>query len=571
MAKVYAKLKDCKGMQLITDINSEYYIADLTGWTLIDEGKGSKYTHAQTDYLGDTLSTEDGYYKYKFVSDTGVVKLTDEEMALQKGGTQPDTPVDPPDEPGTDTNYDFPQYYIADGLEQRIIIDEIKEDKLVTGFNFSFIAIFDNEGKATTINDYPFYKEGTTEPPVVKEQHAYTVWFDEDKKCFFVEASATGDAVPADVLEGVTFSSDTGADQEGTMKNNGAVKKVLDYDEEFEIAEGYHNGQGKVVAPSAGEDSTETTALASDLLAGKTARSKGKEITGEMTDNGAVKKVLDYDEEFVIPKGYHNGEGKVVAPSIGGEDTSDATLTNSNQLEYGVTAYSKGKKVVGNVPRITSGNQITLACGQSYKIPAGIHDGKQVIFSKDLASQTGGNATSVDIVSGKTAIVNGQLVKGSMPNVENGVHELLPNEEYRVGKGYSDGNCVVKAKDIKAYMESGSGELKSERDADSKYYFIDIESELGFTPRMVWGRMYSGTKERHFMAIGYQLTGGLTGDKNFAFYYYNSDEESCYCRSISAGTYTLTNGRVLVAESNSSRSSERNLFEGWAVEYYYFK
>ena len=39
MAKVYAKLKDCKGMQLITDINSEYYISDLTGWTLIDEGK----------------------------------------------------------------------------------------------------------------------------------------------------------------------------------------------------------------------------------------------------------------------------------------------------------------------------------------------------------------------------------------------------------------------------------------------------------------------------------------------------------------------------------------------------
>ena len=411
MAKVYAKLKECKGMQLITDINSEYYISDLTGWTLIDEGRGSKYTHAQAEYLGDTLVTEDGYYKYKFISGTGIVKLTDEEMTLQKGGTQPDTPVNPPDKPGTDTNYDFPQYYIADGLEQRIIIEEIKEDKLVTGFNFSFIAIFDNEGKATTINDYPFYKEGTTEPPVVKEQCAYTVWFDEDKKCFFVEASATGNAVPADVLEGVTFSSDTGADLKGTMKNNGAVKKVLDYDEEFEIAEGYHNGQGKVVAPSAGEDSTETTATSADLLEGKTARSKGEEITGGMTDNGAIKKVLGYDEEFVIPKGYHNGEGKVLAPTKG-DDTSDATLSNEMQLQEGITAYSKGKKFIGKLKVVAPVNN-RLNCGQKYTIPEGIHDGKGVIEVSSLASQTAGTATAGDIAKGLTAVVNGKLLVGT--------------------------------------------------------------------------------------------------------------------------------------------------------------
>ena len=57
----------------------------------------------------------------------------------------------------------------------------------------------------------------------------------------------TGDAVPANVLAGKTFSNADGVGKTGTMANNGAVSVTLtDQDPTYTIPEGYHNGSGIV-------------------------------------------------------------------------------------------------------------------------------------------------------------------------------------------------------------------------------------------------------------------------------------------------------------------------------------
>lgn len=64
---------------------------------------------------------------------------------------------------------------------------------------------------------------------------------------------------------------------------------------------------------------------------------------------------------------------------------------------------------------------ITLSCSENYVIPKGYHDGTGKVMSKDLGSQTPATALAGDILSGKTAWVNGQSVTGSMPSRYQGI------------------------------------------------------------------------------------------------------------------------------------------------------
>lgn len=68
----------------VTRIEGEYSLpADLTGWTLIDEGYGDRYSLAQSHYLDGGLYTEDGLYRWKYVDDT-VTLRTDDELAADR-------------------------------------------------------------------------------------------------------------------------------------------------------------------------------------------------------------------------------------------------------------------------------------------------------------------------------------------------------------------------------------------------------------------------------------------------------------------------------------------------------
>ena len=59
--KVYIKVNSTNE---VTEINSEIFIKDLSGWILVDEGFGDKYAHAQGHYLSDPLTDENGKHNY---------------------------------------------------------------------------------------------------------------------------------------------------------------------------------------------------------------------------------------------------------------------------------------------------------------------------------------------------------------------------------------------------------------------------------------------------------------------------------------------------------------------------
>ena len=133
-------------------------------------------------------------------------------------------------------------------------------------------------------------------------------------------------------------------------------------------------GGGNAVFYEASTD----TAIASDILATKTAHSSSGAITGNMTNNGAVSGTISTKAgTYQVPVGYHNGSGTVAIASaeqdkiISGNiksgvtilgvsgsstvvNTSDANATTS-QILSGYTAYVNGSKLTGQlvVPTIS--------------------------------------------------------------------------------------------------------------------------------------------------------------------------------------------------------------------------
>ena len=49
----------------VTDVNSDIFIKDFTGWQKIDEGYSDKYAHAQSHYFETALVDDVGNYLIK--------------------------------------------------------------------------------------------------------------------------------------------------------------------------------------------------------------------------------------------------------------------------------------------------------------------------------------------------------------------------------------------------------------------------------------------------------------------------------------------------------------------------
>ena len=241
------------------------------------------------------------------------------------------------------------------------------------------------------------------------------------------------------------------------IENKGAVNAQVREGESYPIPKGYHNGSGVVVGVSGGgnytlqeksitptkaqqsvtadsgyyglaavtvaaipsnyNDTSTVTAAAADVLANKViVNAAGENVAGTMTNNGAVTKTLDTTTtSYTVPKGYHNGSGKV---SIATE-TKSATPTKSTQT----IKPSTGKVL----------SQVTVAA-----IPA------------EYITTTDANATAANILDDKTAYVNGTKVTGTMPNNGATGAEIdgLTVTSYTIPAGYTSGGTVSLTSDI---------------------------------------------------------------------------------------------------------------------------
>jgi len=184
--------------------------------------------------------------------------------------------------------------------------------------------------------------------------------------------STDANAAVGNVLSGKTFYQG-GAKRTGTMPNRGAYN-ITPGTSNIAIPAGYHNGSGYVVGDPdlvtdnikaganifgvAGKtsvvDTVDATAVAGDILSGKTAYVNGSKLTGTMPNRGAII-ITPGTTNQTIPAGYHNGAGYVV---------SDPDLIADN-IRNGVNIFG----VVGNCKRyFQAAGNITLSKAASQSI-----------------------------------------------------------------------------------------------------------------------------------------------------------------------------------------------------------
>ena len=264
--------------------------------------------------------------------------------------------------------------------------------------------------------------------------------------------TSQGTATAAQILSGAVAYVD-GAKVSGSMVNQGAVAKALNSGGSYTIPEGYHNGSGAVTANSL-ESQTAATAAEGDILATKTAYVSGNKLTGTMVNNSTTTEhtavaTLDSTNnelEMTVPAaGYYNTSNKLKATfatiasligltsaklasgntilGISGNsnvvDTSAGTATAA-QILSGKIAYVDGAKLTGSMAD-NGAVASALDCGASYTVPAGYHNGSGKVTANSLESQTEGTAAAGNILSGKTAYVNGAKITGSMTDRSNAV------------------------------------------------------------------------------------------------------------------------------------------------------
>lgn len=110
------------------------------------------------------------------------------------------------------------KFQTAGGNGTAITLSNIE---FVDGFQTTFVILAGNSGAVTTINTKPLYKPGTTTSPKLIAGKAATVWYNSTGDCFFIKASAEGDAEAGDVLAGKKFSNDDDIGLIGTLALTG--------------------------------------------------------------------------------------------------------------------------------------------------------------------------------------------------------------------------------------------------------------------------------------------------------------------------------------------------------------
>lgn len=295
-------------------------------------------------------------------------------------------------------------------------------------------------------------------------------------------------ATAGDVLVGKIFVNAAGVVVAGTIPNNGAVSKSLDAAAtSYTIPAGYHNGSGKVtitletktvtptksqqkVVPTTGKVLSEVTvepipsnyidtgdadATADNILDDKTAYVDGVKVQGTMPNNGAVSKTLDTTTKaYTVPKGYHNGTGKV---SITTESKS-ATPTKSQQKITPSTGKVLSDVTIAPIPAayqnvsgVTAGAADVLSGKKIVSTTGAVIDGAIPVNGDVSTTIDGLNTTSCTIPAGHTTGGTVSLtndIENALDAIVGGENSGIKNELASLAESKADIAAAIESKGV---------------------------------------------------------------------------------------------------------------------------
>ena len=200
----------------------------------------------------------------------------------------------------------------------------------------------------------------------------------------------------------------------------------------------------------AGLDTSDATATASDILSGKTAYVNGSKVTGNIATKTSSDIVIAAATVFVNPGYYATQTSKSIstvslaAPSISVDTAGLITATTTQSKGGYVTAGSKAT----DTKQLTTQAAKTITPSESSQtaVASGIYTTGAVTVApipSNYITTDDATAAASDILSGKTAYVNGGKVTGSIPSFD--AMTITPDAEgMTIGKGhYLNGHLVI--------------------------------------------------------------------------------------------------------------------------------
>ena len=302
--------------------------------------------------------------------------------------------------------------------------------------------IFIDKNGLELVGNIPVYKSGDDADTIILdvgdhynvprgyyEEGAVTII---NEKLDFLNGTATQE----EVLEGYTIP--IGNDfVEGVIKIKQSVNTLLSTGDEVLFEPGYYPTEFTITCVELASQ-TIATAIDTDITTGKTAWVNGELITGRMPVNTTINMELLAGQSVQIPAGRYDEVGVVRAKAL-----SDQTVGNAaaGDILINKIAWVNGKKIIGIMANRGAPNQ-GLNCGATYTIQAGYYSGGK-ITGNSLSSQTSATAVASNILTGKTAWVNGNKITGIMPNKGAPTTALNCGGTYNIAAGYYSGGKVT--------------------------------------------------------------------------------------------------------------------------------
>lgn len=240
-------------------------------------------------------------------------------------------------------------------------------------------------------------------------------------------------AKPEDVEFGKVFVGNTKRLEIGTMpvhEEHGDITLLAG--ESHTISVGKVNN-GYSVISTALAPQTVGDVEPSDIVAGKIAWSNGVKVTGSIESHIDETINLTAGQQQVLAPGYYKN-CTVVGSVLSGQTVGTAI---DSDILSGKIAWVNGQMVTGTMKKNIPIN-VKIGAGETYTLDAAYYPGGK-ITSETIVESTPGTAVADDMISGKTAWVNGNKITGTIQNVVPTQHTLPVNGTYTIPRGYHTG------------------------------------------------------------------------------------------------------------------------------------